>query len=263
MSGPGFAVLSGDKLFMNLLLLSPGEITDGGNTLLTGRRANHLRCILHVEPGQVLRVGIINGPLGEGRVLQVDEKSVKMSCSFNGQPPPVPRVDLLLALPRPLVLKRLWAQIAAIGVGRIILTNANRVERHYFGSHTLKEEYYRALIIEGLEQARATRVPDVTIHRKLKPLIEQELDEWTTNSRRLMAHPEADKRVHDLQINPPGKRILLAIGPEGGWTDCEVDLFSANGFETVTLGPRVLRTDTACVALLTMMHEDLARPRDE
>ena len=73
-------------------------------------------------------------------------------------------------------MRRLWAQIAALGVGQIILTNAEKVERHYFDTHILTPETYRPLLIEGLQQARDTRLPAVSIHRKFRILIEDELD---------------------------------------------------------------------------------------
>ena len=93
-----------------------------------------------------------------------------------GETPSRPPVDLLLALPRPKVLRRLWAQIAALGVGRIILTNAARVERNYFDTHVLSAACYQPLLIEGLQQARDTRLPAVTVHRQFKVLLEDELD---------------------------------------------------------------------------------------
>ena len=89
---------------------------------------------------------------------------------------PCRAVDLLLALPRPKVMRRLWAQIAAMGVGQIILTNAERVERNYFDTHVLTPECYRPLLVEGLQQARDTRLPRVSIHRQFKVLVEDELD---------------------------------------------------------------------------------------
>jgi len=81
-----------------------------------------------------------------------------MRCELEAEIPPRPRVDLLLAVPRPKVMRRLWAQIAALGVGQIVLTNAEKVERNYFDTHILTPETYRPLLIEGLQQARDTRL---------------------------------------------------------------------------------------------------------
>ena len=101
-------------------------------------------------------------------------------------------------------------------------------------------------------------LPSVTIHRRLKPFIEDELRHVFEGGTRLLAHPRAPRGFRDL-APPHGKRLLLAIGPEGGWTDFELDLLQRNGFETVAAGTRTLRTDTACVALLALAHHYLDR----
>ena len=238
---------------MNLVILEPGESGDGSDTHLSGARAEHLRSVLHVEVGAQVRVGILNGPRGVGTVKSFDESTVTLRCTFEPALPPRPDVDVLLALPRPKVLRRLWAQLAAMGVGQIILTNAERVERNYFDTHILSPEYYQPLLIEGLQQARDTWLPAVSVHRQFKVLIEDDLDELFRRGRRLVADPSAKAR--------PGtstkERVLLAIGPEGGWNDFELNLLEARGFARVGMGPRTLRTDTACIALLAVVHDAL------
>ncbi len=144
---------------MNLIVLEPGEVSDSGDVILSGARAEHLSSVLKVAPGHEVRVGVLNGPRGVGTVQSVGVSSVSLVCRFEPGIPARPRVDLLLALPRPKVLRRLWAQLAAVGVGHILLTNAERVERNYFDAHVLEPECYRPLLIEGLQQARDTR-PD-------------------------------------------------------------------------------------------------------
>jgi RsmE family RNA methyltransferase len=153
-------------------------------------------------------------------------------------------------------MRRLWAQIAALGVGQIILTNAERVERNYFDAHVLRPECYGPLLVEGLQQARDTHRPRVSIHRQFKVLIEDELNGLFPSGRRLVADPATEKSPSDtVRQTIDGERILLAIGPEGGWNAFEMNLFEAHGFQPAGLGPRTLRTDTACVALLALVHD--------
>src|SRR5205085_9536812 len=123
-----------------------------------------------------VRIGLVNGPVGIGTVRSIDDGRVELHATLNSPVPEHPRIDLLLALPRPKVMRRLWAQLAAMGVGQIILTNAERVERHYFDTHVLNEAHYRSLLIEGLQQARDTRLPVVSIHRQFKILVEDRLN---------------------------------------------------------------------------------------
>ena len=247
---------------MNLILLEPGEISGGGDVILSGARAEHLVKVLTVAPSHQVWVGVLDGPRGVGTVQTVSDGSVSLRCAFEVSIPVRPRVDLLLALPRPKVMRRLWAQLAALGVGRIILTNAERVERHYFDTHVLSPDCYRPLLVEGLQQARDTRLPTVTICRQFKVLVEDHLDAWCPGGLRLVADPSATKSVGEAVRERSEERTLLAVGPEGGWNAFELNLLEAHGFRAVGIGPRTLRTDTACVALLSLVHTMEPNGRD-
>lgn len=238
---------------MNLILLERAEVGEGGRVTLRDERAAHMRDVLELARGDSVRVGIVNGPLGLARVDQVDGLSVSMACEFSGEAPARPRVDLLLALPRPKVMKRLWAQLAALGVGRIILANAWKVEKNYFDTHVLNPDFYRPRLIEGLQQAGDTILPEVTIHRRFKKLVEDELDAMCPSGARLVAHPGGPPLPPAAVAQAP--RVLLAVGPEGGWTDYEIGLLAAHGFTMTGMGPRKLRTDTACIALLALVND--------
>lgn len=235
---------------MNLVLFDPSEVDADGRVVLAGRRAAHIAKVLKPRVGQALRVGVLNGPLGKGTIRSVDKEHVEMSCSFEAELPEAPRIDLLLAVPRPKVMRRLWAQLASLGVGRIILTNAEKVERNYFDTHWLEPETYRPLLLEGLEQSGDTRMPEVTILRRLKPFVEDSLSESFAQHHRLICHPRHAISLGNAGLGD-GRRVLLAVGPEGGWSDYEVDLFARYGFDAISLGWRTLRTDVACVALMS------------
>ena len=242
---------------MNLVLLHPTEIGPGGVARLTGERAEHLLRVLKVAPQHQVRVGVLDGGTGVGTVVSLVNGGVELRCDIDTSVPAPPAVDLLLALPRPKVMRRLWAQLAALGVGQIILTNAARVERNYFDTHVLSPACYQPLLIEGLQQARDTRVPKVSLHRQFRILVEDCLDGLFEGKLRLVAHPGAGPQIVDVVRKRPGERVLLAIGPEGGWNEFELKLLQAHGFEAVGMGPRTLRSDTACIGLLTLVHETL------
>lgn len=241
---------------MNLLLLEPHELDAHGRALLSDARARHLLDVLRVVPEQTIRVGVVDGGSGTGRVLGTEGGRVALECTL-GTAPLRPAVDLLLAVPRPKVLRRLWAQLAALGVGRIILTNAARVERNYFDTHLLETAGYRPLLLEGLQQARDTQLPMVSVHRQFRILVEDHLDALAGPSLRLVADPSAGEPIAGVVARQEAERVLLAIGPEGGWNGFELELLSAHGFHAVGLGPRTLRSDTACIALLALAHEAL------
>jgi len=235
---------------MNRVLFEKYEIDAGGRVCVTGRRAVHIAKVLKSSIGDFIRVGVLDGACGVGEVLSVGVERVEMVCEFDAELPPVPVIDILLAVPRPKVMRRLWAQLASLGVGRIVLTNAEKVERNYFDTHWVNEGTYRPRLIEGLEQSGDTLVPKVSIERRFRPFVEDRLDNEFGGSRRLVCHPREAVAMGDVDFNR-SERILLAIGPEGGWSDYEVSLFGAHGFESVSLGWRILRSDVAAVALIS------------
>ena len=235
---------------MNLILLEPDEIAADGAAILSGARARHVREVLKAEPGEEIRVGVIDGPVGTATVME-DGKELRLRCLWTGERPPVPRVDLLLAMPRPKVMNRLWPVLASLGVGRILVCNAWKTERNYFDTHVLDPAHIRAGLIEGLQQARDTRLPQVSVHRQFRKLIEDELARLGPYAARWVAHPGTPSGFPAV----PGEgRILLAVGPEGGWTPFELGLLAEHRFLPVSWGPRPLRTDTACAVLLGLAH---------
>lgn len=242
---------------MNLILFEPSEVDAQGRVVIADRRAWHIREVLGALVGTSIRAGVMNGPRGRAMITKATSDHVVLQCSFDEPMPPSPRVDLLLALPRPKIMRRLWAQLAAMGVGQIVLTNANKVERAYFDAHVLQPKTYRPLLIEGLQQAQDTRLPKVSLHKQFKALVEDQLDTRFPVGKRLLADPGADECVSELISHDRDERALIAVGPEGGWTEYEKALLQRRGFRTVSMGHRTLRADTACVAMLALVNEAL------
>ena len=258
---------------MNRILFESDEIKDGVATF-GGERAEHVMKVLHGEVGQVLKTGEINGPIGTSEITNisclpssVSSPSITVSCSHT-EKSISPWIDLILAPPRPRVMKRLLPQLAALGVGRIFLVGAKKVEKDFWGATLLKPENYRPLLIDGLMQAGTSILPTLETRRNFRKFIKEELDTLWPNAPRIIAHPygaEKDLRRETLDVtsslssNVLRPRLLLAIGPEGGWTDDEVALFEEHGFVRYSLGSRILRTDTATVALLAQLMKEFGQ----
>lgn len=227
---------------MNLLLLEAAEAA-AGRVRLTGRRGAHLLRVLKVAVGDRLRAGVVDQGSGEAVVVAVGRDWVEVEVALTTPVEEVPPVDLLLALPRPKVVRRLLADLATLGIGTLHLTNAWRVERSYFVSPLLAPAAIGRALRLGLEQAGATRLPEVVIHRRLMAFLDETLP-TLRHERRLVAHPAATARITTAAGT---ERSLIALGPEGGWIEREVESLVARGFTPVSLGPRILRTETAAV----------------
>ena len=235
---------------MNWIVIHPDELSAEGVVILRERRARHVRTVLRLTPGAQLRVSLLGGGRGVGDVLDSTPGDVTLRCSLDAPALPASGVSLLLALPRPKVLRRLWRSLAELGVDTVVLVNAEKVERNYFDTHWLEPVHYRPLLIEGLEQSGETRLPRVRIERRLRPFVEDSLETVFPDHHRVFLDPHGSQPLQRLCRSP--RRALLAIGPEGGWSDFECGLLSANGFTAARLGSRILRSDTACVAAVSV-----------
>ena len=242
---------------MNRILYEPDEIVDGIATV-GGVRAEHILGVLHGEVGQSLKTGVVGGLAGTSEIVAVSAPGETPRVSVrvcHDTPAPAPWIDLVLAPPRPRVMKRLLPQLAALGVGRIVLIGARKVEKDFWGATLLKEEIYRPLLVEGLMQCGTTILPELLVRRNFRRFLDEELDTLFPNSDRIVAHPCPDGSATSALNGRP----LVAIGPEGGWTDNEVELLEAHGFRRFSLGPRILRTDTATISLVAVLAATAAK----
>lgn len=234
---------------MNLILLEETDFIAPNRVRLDGRRQQHIRTVHRAEIGEQLRVGLLNGKLGSGRVLEIDHQDVLLQVELTDPPPPPLPVTLLLALPRPKMLKRVLQSITSLGVKQIYLLNSYRVEKSFWGSPLLQTEKLHHQLKLGLEQARDTLLPEIHLRHRFKPFVEDELPRLCASSRALIAHPAADDRI-SLQANVP---TTLAIGPEGGFIPYEIDKFQQCGFTAFSLGERIFRVETAVPVLLSRL----------
>ncbi|MAD00066.1 16S rRNA (uracil(1498)-N(3))-methyltransferase [Pseudomonas abyssi] len=234
---------------MNLLLLEDSDFIDPQHVRLTGRRLTHMQDIQHVSSGDSLRVGRINGLMGQGQVLELDRDHALLAVELNETPPAKLPLTLLLAMPRPKMFRRILQHCATLGVPEIILLNSVRVEKSFWQTPFLQPEVIRENLLLGLEQARDTVLPTVRIEKRFKPFVEDQLPAIINDQLALVAHP-GDYPACPRGIDQP---LTLAIGPEGGWIPYEVDKLIEAGMQPVQLGERILRVETAVTALLARL----------
>jgi len=234
---------------MNLLLLEERDFISEQRVRLSGRRLQHMREIHQANPGDSLRVGLIGGLMGSGRILSLTAQQAELEVSLDQPPPPKLPLTLLLAMPRPKMFRRILQHCATLGVAQIVLLNSYRVEKSFWQTPFLQPDSIRENLLLGLEQARDTILPELHIEKRFKPFVEDRLPELLGDSLGLMAHPGD---------YPPCPRavdgaVTLAIGPEGGWIAYEVDKLIEAGLQPVQLGERILRVETAVTALVARL----------
>lgn len=239
---------------MNLVLLDPVDLLDpdaaarGEATVavVRGARAAHIAGVHRAEAGRRLRVGVLGGRVGSGVVKSIAADAVELDVTLDRDPPAALPCTLVLALPRPKVLRRVLGCAAAFGIKRIALMGALRVEKSYWQSPMAADDAIAEQLRFGLEQGCDTILPVVTKHRRFRPFVEDELPQLSAGSLRLVAHPRPDADCPRAVAGP----VTLAVGPEGGFVDFELGLLEAAGFRAVSLGERPLRVEHAVAALL-------------
>ena len=244
---------------MNRILFEKGEVVDGRATF-SDVRAEHVLNVLHGVAGQTLKTGELDGLVGTSVIERVDGNAVTVRCTHE-TPSLQPWLDLVLAPPRPRAMKRLLPQLASLGVRRIVLVGAEKVEKAFWGAQLLKEEVYRPLLIDGLQQAGTSILPTIETFKSFRHFVERKLDaHFEGQDVRIVAHPYGARGARAVPTAtsaaaPVSQIPVLAVGPEGGWTDDEVERLEAKGFARMSLGPRILRTDTALIALISRLME--------
>ena len=226
---------------MNLLLFEHTELAPDSTLTLRDRRLVHLRTVLRVAVGDSVAVGELGGRIGQAIVRALDDQHALLEIQLTQDPPTPPGIELVLAIPRPKMMRRVLQATAAMGCKRLALVCSYRVEKSYLQSPALQPDAIREELVLGLEQGRDTILPQVSVHRFFKPFVEDELENAFPNTRRFLPHPKASAPLP--AIGP--ERAVLAIGPEGGWTEYEAKTLEARGFLPFTAGPRILRVDVA------------------
>jgi RsmE family RNA methyltransferase len=246
---------------MNLILLFDSDFLTPTRVLLSGRRFLHIQDVLKAKCGKTLTVGKINGLMGQGTLVSKKADCLELEVKLDRKPPEALPLSLILALPRPPMLKRILFSAAMLGVKSITILNFNRVEKSLWNSSSLKPQAITEQLILGLEQAKDTLMPEVILKKRFKPFVQDELPALIKGRIALVAHPDSrssgpalgfPQRARNslrslgmpLPRSPDDKPVLLVIGPEGGIIDYEIELLKAAGCRPIDLGPRILRTES-------------------
>lgn len=242
---------------MNLLLLSAEQIFDQGldesldrkhgRAKITGRQFQHLVSTLKAQVGDTINVGIENGKIGQAQVIAIESEQAIIEFDCNEPPPHALPLKLVLALPRPKMLRRTLQSCISMGVKDIVLLNSWKVEKSYWQTPWLSDQALYENAVLGLEQAKDTVLPNIQLRKLFKPFVEDELGGFSQASKRILAHPGG---ASACPVNLE-QACTLVIGPEGGFTAYEAEKIQEQDFEVVNIGPRILRVETAVPALIS------------
>lgn len=239
---------------MNIIILIEKDHKEKEIYKLNDNRFMHIKNILKSEVGDIIEVGLLNSAIGTANILELSETEVLLEINSLGKVEvPSQKLDIICALPRPQTLKKVLSTCATMGVSNLYLIRSEKVEKSYFHSPLLEEDNYTKFLIEGLSQGKRIHIPKVSIHNKFKVFFENDLKNICESSVCLLAHPNTGKYLNKLpSVNSP--HLVLAIGPEGGWNDFEINLMEEKGFNKFKLSESILRVENAVTAALSQIE---------
>ena len=239
---------------MNLISLEPSDFVADDQVMLRDRRLEHARKHLGLAPGDRVRVGLLeplgaeppSAQIGEGEVLAIDREGLLLRVRLSEPPPPASPIILAIALPRPPTLDKVLQHGTAMGIKRFLFFHTRRTEKSYWQASALEPAALRHAMVLGLEQARDTVLPEVELHPRFLPFVEDRLAPLRASMPVLVGDPEGAEACPRAHEGP----LVLVIGPEGGFVEFERERLRELGDRLVHLGPRILRVEAAVIAIL-------------
>ena len=235
---------------MNLMLLSSADFTAPDRVCITDRRLHHVNNVLRSQLGDQLRVGLVNHRWGLGTIIKLNSEQLEMEIVLDRQPPVPLAIKLVVALPRPPSLRKIIQQATSMGVKQFIFIQSSRVEKSYWTSSALQENDVKNQMLLGLEQAGDTLMPQIELHRQFKPFIHERWPELIQQTTPILADPNP---TPSMVTKASSAAFTLVVGPEGGFIPYELDTFRQLGCVGISLGERILRVETAVVALIARL----------
>ena len=259
---------------MNLILIKPNDFISENLVEISDFRFEHIKSVLNAQNGTSLKIGLSDGKIGTGKIVQIDDDCMQISTVFDKEPPLANPTTLFCALPRPKVFRRVLYNAVCLGVKEIHFFQAFKVEKSYWQSPFLSQNSTDEIVETALMQAVDTILPKIYFHKSFKIFVEDVFSENAKKFHCVVFHPtdvEAGRGCSSspkhlspfsAQIsNNSGEKCFAAasipsirgfvIGPEGGFTDYEIEMFLKNNAQPASLGERILRVEQAVSAVLS------------
>ena len=236
---------------MNCILLPSANISPPYAHITAPMQVAHVHKVLGAQDGDTLKIGQLGGNLGTAIIHSISEHKIELSAvDLNTAPPVKLDVTVILALPRPKVLRRLIMDMTALGVRHIILINSYRTQKSYWQSPMLTR--LDEFVLEGLQQGVDSVPPIISLQKRFKPFVEDELAGLITNGA-IVAHPYSQlslaqylqQRSESSNAFTQALPSVVFIGSEGGWINYEIELLASQSCQAVSIGSRILRTEAA------------------
>jgi 16S rRNA (uracil1498-N3)-methyltransferase len=217
------------------------------------RRALHILDVLRRQTGESFDGGLVNGPRGKATVVRIGADVIELSWVWESASPPPEPVTVIVGLTRPQTARDILRDATTLGVGALHFVQTEKSDPNYAQSTLWSSGDWRRHVLAGAEQAFSTRIPEVYFGRPLAPTVVALSADATLVA---LDNYEATAPLGTLPISA-NARVVLAIGGERGWSAGDRQTLRDHRFTLASLGPRVLRTETAVVAALALTRSQM------
>jgi 16S rRNA (uracil1498-N3)-methyltransferase len=225
----------------------------GNRAALTGSHAQHLARVLRARIGQEFEIST-ETETRLGRIISIDPDRVEFELGEHVQTSVTPIVTVALSIFK---FDRMeWAieKCTELGVAHIVPVIAGRTEEHLAAAARNRVERWRRIARQASEQSRRNAPPQILAPMKLKDAVS-----LAGSKRIVLAETEEQLTLKDaLELHSPGDDLILAFGPEGGWTGAELKSFRDAGWTSASLGSLILRAETAAIAAVAVVFSELS-----
>ncbi len=224
----------------------------GKHAALIGEHADHLIRVLRARVGQEFDIAT-GAVVRRGQITTIQNHRVDFELGEEIPSSPTLNLTLLLAVFK---FDRMeWAieKCTELGVSRIVPVIARRTDAHLAAAAGKRVERWRRIALQAGEQSRRITPPEIADPIKLPDAVT-----LTASSRIVLAECEQETLLRDILISHPEGETFLAIGPEGGWTEEELELFQKAGWILASLGTTILRAETAAIAATAITISQLS-----
>ena len=214
-------------------------------------RALHLLNVLKCSIGDFFDAGVTNGPMGKGSISSVSETEIVIDLSFDQSPIALDDIRVIIGLPRPQTARKILRELSSLGVASLDFVLTEVSDRSYASSTLWTSGEWERHLISGAQQAFTTTIPEVSWGRSL----EEVTGLVAGNASRIaLDNYEGTETMGEAALTLP---LVIAVGPERGWSSRDRDILRSQGYHLAHLGTRVLRVETACVAAYAIAKSKL------
>ena len=243
---------------MNICLFSKDEISQP--LPLRDERAQHIIKVLHKKAGDTFTAGIVGGQSGVATITEItttgDTAGISFEFSPAGDGKPLAPFEMIIGFPRPIQLKRLLRDIAALGVCRVHLTGTDLGEKSYMQSNLVERGTAYQMLLDGTVQAGSTHVPELCLYKTLDECLSA-IESSAGGEYLKLALDNVNPSVRLADAVKPAARVVAAIGSERGWTERERQLLESKGYVRCGMGERIMRTETAATVAGAIILSEL------